>query len=96
METMMALRILRIGRLLQVLNHFKAMRILWLALNASSYELIVLLTVSAVATFFFSTLMYYAEGKRSSQSNFVSIPVGLWYDYLQLLHFHAHLLCGED
>jgi len=84
-----ALRILRIGRLFQVLNHFKPMRILWVALKASSYELIVLLTVSTVATFFFSTLIYYAEGKRNPrESKFISIPVGLWYGPPHLMHFH--------
>jgi len=80
LETVVVLRILRIVRLFQVLNHFKSMRILWMALKASSYELIVLLTVSTVATLFFSTLIYYAEGKRNPQkSKFISIPVGLWY-----------------
>jgi len=96
METILALRILRIGRLFQVLNHFKPMRLLWMALKASSYELFVLLTVSSVATFFFSTLIYYAEGKRNPhKSKFVSIPVGLWYEpsvtYVFALTIITHL-----
>ena len=79
LETLLVLRILRIGRLFQVLNHFKPMRILWLALRASSYELMVLAMVCTVATFFFSTLIYYAEGRRNpGTSKFISIPVGLW------------------
>lgn len=93
LETVFALRILRIGRLFQVLNHFKSMQILWMALKASLYELTVLLTVSTVATFFFSTLIYYAEGKRNpNKSKFISIPVGLWYERLHLCVFHYNLL----
>jgi len=80
LEAVSPLRILRIGRLFQVLNQFKSMRILWMALKASLHELTVLLTVTAVAAFFFSTLIYYAEGKRNPAfSKFISIPVGLWY-----------------
>jgi len=85
LEMMLVMRILRIGRLFQVLNHFKPMRILWLALLASSYELMVLAMVCTVATFFFSTLIYYAEGRRNlDTSKFISIPVGLWYTNTQI------------
>lgn len=78
MEFLVMLRMLRIFRVFHVLNYFKPLRILLMAMQASIYELIVLLIFCFMFALIFGTLIYFAEGKTRIDSPFVSIPLGLW------------------
>lgn len=63
-------------RLVKFIRHYRAMKILYLALKASIQEMLLLLLLISIGMLIFSTLIYYTEFYTE---DFESIPIGFWW-----------------
>lgn len=74
------LRLIRILQLFKLARHSQDMKILLQTFRASGQELMLLAFFLAIFSFFFASLVYYAERIQVNPKNeFISIPHGLWW-----------------
>ena len=85
-ETIFILRIIRVFRIFHLVKHYRALKILILAIKASFDELLMLAIFFSVAVLLFSTMAFYAERRTFDEDNDVisTIPLGFWWAVVTL------------
>ncbi|XP_033737290.1 potassium voltage-gated channel protein Shaw-like [Pecten maximus] len=80
-EIMFLLRIVRMFRIMHLVKHYQALKILVYALKASVQELLMLAIFLLIGMLVFASMIYYAERKDAVQPSdtFNTIPMGFWW-----------------
>ncbi|XP_069128671.1 potassium voltage-gated channel protein Shaw-like [Argopecten irradians] len=80
-EIMFLLRIVRMFRIMHLVKHYQALKIMVYALKASVQELLMLAIFLLIGMLVFASMIYYAERKDAVQPSdtFNSIPIGFWW-----------------
>ena len=74
--------VLRVFRLFKLARHYRALKIMMLAVRSSLRELSLLLILISMGTLIFSTLIYFAE--FDVEGNFNHIPIGFWWSTITM------------
>ena len=75
-------KIIRIFRIFKLAKQYTGLKLLYLALRASTKELGLLCVFIVIGMIVFSTLIYYAEYEHRGQ--FTDIPVGFWWSIVTM------------
>ncbi|XP_021347952.1 potassium voltage-gated channel subfamily C member 3-like [Mizuhopecten yessoensis] len=80
-EIMFLLRIVRMFRIMHLVKHYQALKILVYALKASVQELLMLAIFLLIGMLVFASMIYYAERKDAVRPSdtFNTIPMGFWW-----------------
>ncbi|KAH9523786.1 hypothetical protein Btru_040954 [Bulinus truncatus] len=85
-EIMFILRIIRMFRIFHLVKHYQALKVLVYAIKASIQELLMLFIFLLIGMLIFSTMIYYAERKNTTEGgdNFPTIPMGFWWSIITM------------
>ena len=75
--------VLRVFRLFKLARHYRALKLLHLAVGSSLKELSLLLLLISIGTLIFSTLIYFAEF-QVADGKFKHIPIGFWWSTITM------------
>ncbi|NP_001191593.1 noninactivating potassium channel [Aplysia californica] len=85
-EIMFILRIIRMFRIFHLVKHYQALKVLVYAIKASIQELLMLFIFLLIGMLIFSTMIYYAERKNTTEGGdmFSTIPMGFWWSIITM------------
>ncbi|CAL1544802.1 unnamed protein product, partial [Lymnaea stagnalis] len=85
-EIMFILRIIRMFRIFHLVKHYQALKVLVYAIKASIQELLMLFIFLLIGMLIFSTMIYYAERKNTTEGGdmFPTIPMGFWWSIITM------------